>query len=193
MLRKLGNLRAFFSTVHLYLLTRHSHQQARMNYQTSVRISKCIVAFSVGFFCFIVGLNNILDYNTNLQLVKHVLSMDAMKSWFDGTAIQGRAIVNDTFHHLAYWIIIILELLAGIICLAGSITMVTNINTDKFITGKSLYLLGATLAILIWYFGFAVIGAEWFAMWASEWNSQATAYRFSFFILLSMCFIHSND
>ncbi len=164
-----------------------------MKYQTSVRLSKSIVAFCVGIFCFIVGLNNILDFNTNHQFVKNVLSMVTMQSWFDGEVIRERAIVDDTYHLFAYWMIIIFELLAGVICLAGSVTMATNITTDRFITGKSLYLLGSTLAILIWYFGFAVVGAEWFAMWANKWNGQTKAYLFSTFILLSMCFIKTSD
>ena len=164
-----------------------------MNYQHSARLAKSVIAFCVGLFCFIVGLNNILDFNTNLQFVKHVLSMDAMQNWFDGSAIRGRAIVDETVHIFAYWMIILFELLAGIVCLAGAIKMALNLTSDKFDNGKGLYLLGATLALLIWYLGFAVIGAEWFAMWASKWNGQNSAYLFSIFILMSMCFVHSKD
>ncbi len=143
-----------------------------MNYQLSVRLSKSIVSACVALFCIIVGLNNIVDFGTNFNFVQHVLSMDAMEEWFKGDGLRSRAIVSNTFHILSYWLIIICQIIAGAICLYAAIKMLKNINSEKYNQSKAIYLLGATLAILIWYLGFGVIGSEWFVMWASKWNGQ---------------------
>jgi predicted small integral membrane protein len=42
-----------------------------------------------------------------------------------------------------------------------------------------------TLAFLICFFGFMVVGGEWFAMWESQtWNGQEAAFRFYIAVLI---------
>ena len=164
-----------------------------MTYQTSTRLSKSLLAFCVGIFCFIVGLNNIVDFDTNFQFVQHVLSMDTMHDWFKGDALRGRAIVDQTFHLFGYCLIILCQILSGLICLFGAIKMITNLHSEDFNSGRSLYITGATIAILVWYLGFGIIGAEWFVMWANVWNGQQSAYNFSIFILISMCYVQLKE
>jgi hypothetical protein len=42
----------------------------------------------------------------------------------------------------------------------------------------------AGLGFLVWFFGFMVIGGEWFQMWQSPlWNGQQAAFRFYLTIL----------
>jgi len=45
--------------------------------------------------------------------------------------------------------------------------------------------LGSLIAIIIWYLGFAIIGGEYFSMWANKYNGQDKAYMFVSIILLS--------
>ena len=156
---------------------------------TTHEISKGIIGLCVGIFCALVGYNNIVDFNSNYQFVQHVLAMDSLEPWFDGKALMGRAITDETFHFIGYCGVIIGEISAGLFCIYGSIKMLRNIRRPEFETGQAFYIIGCTIAALVWYFGFAIVGAEWFQMWASQWNGQMKAYAFITFILLTMVYI----
>ncbi|WP_392562024.1 DUF2165 domain-containing protein [Orbus sturtevantii] len=157
-------------------------------------LSKATIAFFVGFFCLLVGYDNIIDFNTNYQFVNSVLSMDKMEPFFsDNPTLEARAIVNPTFHLFAYWVIIIGELFTGLICMSASLYMFASINKPRFVTGQVIYLVGATFAVLLWYFGFAVIGGEYFSMWANKMNGQMKAYTFSMFILITAIYVYMPE
>ena len=143
----------------------------------------------VSWFCLLVGFNNIVDYETNKQFVEHVLAMDTMKPYFKGDELKERAITDPAFVTTSYWLIILGELSAGLFGLYGGLVMLAQHENKKFEHGQSLYVVGGTLALTIWYLGFAVIGAEWFQMWANEWDGQMKAYTFALFILVSMVYV----
>ena len=150
-------------------------------------ISKAMVAMYVGLFCVLVGYNNIVDYNTNLQFVEHVMAMDQMQSFFNGG--RERAITSPALHIFFYNLIITVELLAGVLCVIGAAIMFCKRESVGFSQGQAFYVLGVTIALGLWYFCFAVVGAEWFSMWASHWNGQIKAYTFAIFILLTLIYV----
>lgn len=158
--------------------------------QRMERLLKSVLALSIGLFGLIVGYTNIVDYESNWTFVRHVLAMDAFEPWFDGAAIRGRAITDEGVQRALYTLIILGELATGALFLIGGILIgrsalwITNPSI-----GKAFAVGGATVGILVWYLGFAVIGAEWFAMWASTWDGQMTAYAFATFILLAILYI----
>lgn len=154
------------------------------------QLSKAAVAFSVGFFCLLVGYDNIIDFNTNYEFVNAVLSMDQMEPFFSGNkVILARAITNPEIHLIAYWLIIIGELTTGAVCMIGALLMFTSINKPRFVKGQVTYMVGATFAILLWYLGFAVVGGEYFSMWANKMNGQNKAYTFATFILITAIYV----
>jgi len=52
----------------------------------------------------------------------------------------------------------------------------------------------AGLGFLVWFFGFMVIGGEWFQMWqSSQWNGQQPAFRFYLTILAVLIFVMQKD
>lgn len=137
-----------------------------------------------------MGFDNIIDFNTNYQFVASVLSMDSMEPFFSGNAaIDARAIDNPTIYLFGYWFIIIGELITGLVCLTGSIYMFVSIKKARFVNGQVIYLVGATFAVLLWYFGFGVIGGEYFSMWANKMNGQMKAYTFAMFILITAIYV----
>ena len=159
-----------------------------------IRLSKSLLACSVGLMCLLVSIDNILDFNSNFQFVQHVLSMDTMKSFFHGGVLLDRAITDPQYHLFGYWMIIISEGAAGIISLlGGSMMLIGLMKSERFNQGKVLYILGATVALMVWYLGFAVIGGEYFSMWANQWNGQPKAYTFALFVLMSLIYIQSNE
>lgn len=157
---------------------------------------KSLLVLSLGLFGLLVGLGNVLDYNSNWQFVQHVLAMDAMEAWFDGAALKGRAITDPALQTAAYLAIIASEILFGLLCAFGGVLMLLGTlrrRRPDYVRGKTWFTLGAGLGLLLWFTGFAVIGAEYFAMWASQWNGQTKAYTFAGFILLSLIYVSQPE
>ncbi|WP_293937289.1 DUF2165 domain-containing protein [Iodobacter sp.] len=163
---------------------------------TTQKLCKGVLALSIGLFGILVASGNVLDYQSNWQFVQHVLAMDKMESWFEESVLQQRAIHNPTLQTVFYIGIIIGEALFGLLCTIGGLLILSSTfkgNTQHLTLGKISFTLGALMAILIWYTGFAVIGGEYFAMWANKWNGQMKAYAFISFILLSLMYISQAE
>jgi predicted small integral membrane protein len=74
--------------------------------------------------------------------------------------------------------------------------MLRNLRADgaRFNRSKRCVVIGATLAFLLWFFGFMVIGGEWFQMWQSaSWNGQEAAFRFYMTVLAVLIFVNQKD
>lgn len=155
-------------------------------------LTKATLTLSIGVFGLLVAFTNITAYSINFQFVQHVLSMDALATWAQVDALTNRAITNPVLHEVGYGVIIAAEFVVGLLCTVGGLLLLLSVsspNPHRIAMGKALSLAGCGVGILVWYLGFAVIGAEYFAMWASDWNGQTTAYAFSGVLLLSMIYI----
>jgi predicted small integral membrane protein len=142
------------------------------------RLAKIAMCLALGLFCLLVAFDNITDYTTNYVFVQHVLSMDTTQP---DDSLRYRAITNPLLWQLAYAMIIAAEGLAGALFIIGAAALwrVRKAPADTFNHAKSYAIAGATLAFLVWFFGFMVVGGEWFAMWKSPtWNGQEAAFRF---------------
>lgn len=131
--------------------------------------------FTAGLFGLFVFLGNIMDYDSNFQFVKHVLSMDTT---FEGNSLMWRAITTPWIWTAGYIGIIVAEGIFAALALIGSIKMFAARNADSvtFNRTKSLGFIAYALGFAIWFIGFIVIGSEWFAMWQSSiWNGKDTA------------------
>lgn len=154
--------------------------------------TKAIVTLSIGLFGLMVAWTNVTAYSVNFAFVQHVLSMDALAPWAKVDALASRAINDPIAHQIAYGAIIIGELTVGVLCTVAGLLLLFSIfghNRRYLVVGKIFALAGCGVGLLVWYLGFAVIGAEYFAMWASDWNGQTTAYLFSIFLLVAMIYI----
>jgi len=155
-------------------------------------LTKAGLIFSIGLFGLLVAWTNVTAYTINFQFVQHVLSMDALADWAQVDALTDRAITHPAIHEWAYAGIILAELVVGLLCSVGAVVLLiaTFSGHDRHVAiGKAFALAGCGIGIAVWYLGFAVIGAEYFSMWASDWNGQATAYSFSAILLLSMIYV----
>lgn len=155
-------------------------------------LTKSVLVLSIGLFGLLVAWTNITAYAVNFQFVQQVLTMESLAPWAQVDALTQRAIMNPVLHQTGYAIIIAAELLMGILCSVGGLLLLLTAfrsNRQRLAVGKAFGLAGCGTGILVWYLGFAVIGAEYFGMWANEWNGQATAYAFSGFLLLSMIYL----
>ena len=64
----------------------------------------------------------------------------------------------------------------------------------RFNRAKAWMAAGATVGFGVWFFGFMVVGGEYFAMWQSTtWNGQQAAFRFYMAILGVLIFVNQPD
>lgn len=155
-------------------------------------LTKAILILSIGLFGLLVAWTNITAYSINFQFVQQVLGMQSLASWAQVDALTSRAIDDPSLQSVGYAIIIFAEFVVGIFCSVGGLLLLLCVfgsNPRRLAIGKAFGLAGCGVGLMVWYLGFAVIGAEYFAMWANKWNGQATAYAFSSILLLSMIYL----
>lgn len=158
-----------------------------------IRLLKAALTLSLGVFALLVGLDNIADYETNFVFVQHVLSMDTT---FPRNNLMWRSIGSDWVHHAAYAIIILSELAVGLACATGAwrIFVARAWPAKEFKAAKELAIAGLAGGFLLYFFGFLVIGGEWFQMWQSKtWNGQEAAFRFAAMFGVVMIFVALED
>ena len=154
-----------------------------------VRLAKVSLVALIGLFALLVGYNNIADYGSNYEFVRHVLLMDTT---FPGNALRDRAIESESLHRIAYALIIAVELICGVTCLAGAVKLAARINAPAadFDRARGWAVTGLTIGFVVWFFGFMTVGAEWFLMWQSQqWNGQPAAFRVIVCIGLVLIFV----
>lgn len=159
----------------------------------TLRLAKILLPLMLAAFAFIVTLNNLVDYGTNFLFVQHVLSMDTT---FPGNPLMGRAVTNHLIWHASYGLIIAAEGAACALWLFGATALWRARHQDAahFNAAKSLVTAGCVLGFVVWFFGFMVVGGEWFVMWQSKtWNGQESAFKFYMAILGVLIFINQPD
>ena len=159
----------------------------------SLRLAKVAVAASLALFAALVAIDNVIDYDANFEFVKHVLSMDTT---FPGNTLRWRAITDPMLWHAAYWMIILGEALTGAAYTIGSVALIGALRASgaTFNHSKRFVYLATAIGFLVWFFGFMVVGGEWFCMWQSPtWNGQPAAFRFYVAVLGAGIFIALDD
>lgn len=151
------------------------------------------MVLALAAFAFLVTFNNVTDYEANFAFVQHVLSMDTT---FPSSPAKYRAITAPELWHAAYWLIIAGEGLTSLLFLIGALAMF-NARTkcaEAFDAAKMWAIAAATIGFLVWFFGFMVIGGEWFLMWQSPtWNGQDAAFRIYMAILGVLIFVNQPE
>jgi len=143
----------------------------------TLRTAKTLMVFAVAGFYFLVVLNNTTDYESNYQLVRHVLMMD---STFPGNRGMWRALNSPAWHTFFYASIIAWETITMILCWWGGLNLVRALRGSAiaFNQAKRVAIAALTCALLMWLVAFLSVGGEWFLMWQSKtWNGQDAAFR----------------
>ncbi|MFD0987702.1 DUF2165 family protein [Methyloligella solikamskensis] len=157
------------------------------------RLAKIVMVLCLAAFCGLVAYDNIADYEANYGFVGHVLSME---DTFKDNPLRDRAIKDEGVWRAAYAGIIATEAITGLLFLFGAIQLMLALRkpAPEFQRAKTFVVAGATLGFLLWFFGFMVVGGEFFAMWQSkEWNGQEAAFRFYATMLLVLIFVMMRD
>ena len=143
----------------------------------TLRTIKFLLVFGVAFFYTLVVFNNITDYDSNYQFVRHTLMMD---STFPGNHGMWRAINRPLIHTVFFLSIIAWETITMVLCWWGGIRMVRALSKSValFQEAKGISIAALALGLLMWLVAFLTVGGEWFLMWQSRsWNGQDAAFR----------------
>ena len=157
------------------------------------RIAKVVMVGSLALFAFIVTFDNLADYDANFEFVRHVLSMDTT---FPGNTLLYRRLTSPALWNAAYWLIILGEGLTALALTIAAIALLRELRSEgtRFNRSKRFVYIGAAFGFLVWFFGFMVVGGEWFQMWQSHsWNGQEAAFRFYLTILGVLIFLNQKD
>jgi predicted small integral membrane protein len=141
------------------------------------RVAKMLLLAGIALFYTLVVFNNLTDFDSNFQFVRHVLMMDTT---FPGNHGMWRAMTAPAWHLafylgiIAWEIVTMLLLWWGVVCLFRTLRQ----PAAAFNAAKRAPLAALTLSLSMWLVAFLAVGGEWFLMWQSaSWNGQQAAAR----------------
>jgi predicted small integral membrane protein len=158
-----------------------------------VRLSKVLLAGGLAALAFIIAYDNLVDCNSNYEFVKHVLSMDTT---FPDNQLKDRAITNPAVWKAGYAMLIASEGITALLFAIGAVAMLRTAwaPVADFNRAKLWIVVAATIGYGVWFFGFMVVGGEFFAMCQSKtWNGQEAAFRFYMTMLAVLIFVNQPD
>jgi predicted small integral membrane protein len=143
----------------------------------TLRATKVALIFGVALFYTLVVFNNLTDYDSNYQFVRHTLMMDTT---FAGNHAMWRALNQPAAHTAFYICIIAWQALTMALCWWGFARMARALRgtAAEFHRAKSVAIAALTVSLMMWLVAFLDVGGEWFLMWQSkDWNGQEAAFR----------------
>lgn len=141
------------------------------------RTAKVLLIAAVALFYTLVVFNNLTDFDSNYQFVRHVLSMDTT---FPGNHGMWRSMHSEREFMGLYLAITGWEIVNMGLLWWGAVRLIRAIRqpADMFNARKGAAVIALALSLLMWLAAFLSIGAEWFLMWQSRtWNGQDAASR----------------
>jgi len=157
------------------------------------RSAKLLLVAGIALFYTLVVFNNLTDFDSNYQFVRHVLSMD---STFPGNHGLWRALPSPAIHLAFYWSIIAWEIATTILLWWGVVRLDRGLRLGaaSFNAAKRVPVMALTLSLLMWLIAFLSVGSEWFLMWQSHtWNGQEAAFRMFAVVALVLLIVLQPD
>ncbi len=143
----------------------------------TIRIAKMLLLAGIALFYTLVVFNNLTDFDSNYQFVRHVMTMD---STFPGNHGMWRALQSPVWHLSFYVGIIAWEIATTILLWWGVVRLARamRMTAVEFNMAKKVPAMALVLSLLMWLVAFIGVGGEWFLMWQSRmWNGQEEAFR----------------
>lgn len=160
----------------------------------AIRILKIVLVTLVGLQGWFYVAGNIANWESAFGAVAYVLGME-------GHEIYGNhifpPITSPVLVTLAFLVIITGEFLVGALSLKGAwdLWRVRNGSADEFNSAKGFALLGAGMALAVWFGGFIVLGGALFQMWQTQIGSASFDDAFVFAVTsgLVLLFVNNHD
>lgn len=143
----------------------------------ATRVAKLVLLAGIALYYTLVVVNNLTDFGSNYQFVRHVLSMDTT---IPGNHGLWRALPQPALQLAFYLSIIAWEAATAILLWWGFARLwhARKLPAAAFNAAKTIPVLALALSLTMWLVAFLTIGGEWFLMWQSRvWNGQDAAFR----------------
>jgi predicted small integral membrane protein len=132
-----------------------------------LRYIKIALAAFAALFCVFYALQNIVNLGPAEWFVGAMSGMEGHEAYPNTFAF---AVSSPLLVKLMLWIIILLELAAGVLAGKGAWDMFSarNAGSEQFNAAKSYALAGTGLAVVVWFGIFGAFGGAFFQMWQVE-------------------------
>lgn len=153
-----------------------------------LRLIKILLAAFVAIFCLFYAIQNIVNLQAAHGFVAYVASMadhDAYPAHF------GPAITAPALTWIMLWIIIALEMAAGLLAAKGAYDLFNarNAAASDFNAAKSYAMAGCGVAIIVWFGLFSAFAGAYFQMWQTEAGLNALRDASMFSVQNGMIFL----
>lgn len=141
------------------------------------RAAKLLLLAGIALYYTLVVFNNLTDFDTNYQYVRHVLMMDTT---IPGNHGMWRALPSPAVELAFYVSIIAWEIANTILLWWGAVRLLRALRlpSGAFNAAKGVPVAALTLSMLMWLVAFLSVGGEWFLMWQSHtWNGKVEAFQ----------------
>lgn len=144
-----------------------------------IRYFKTLLVAFVAFHGLHWGLVNFYLWQTNFTEISPVLALEGTWGW-PGNDL--RAVTNPLLASVIIAVLYLSELSVGIFCALG----VKNLWSARagpnagFHNAKKYAVAGCTMALVIWFGFFIIVGGDWFLMWQSEVGGFSLALAFKY-------------
>ena len=149
-----------------------------------IRYIKIAMLASVSIFCLAYALQNAVNLESAKWFVAYTTSMEGHEKY---PSHFGPAITSPALHVTMLWIIIALELSAGLLAAKGAFDLfgARNSSSEDFQSAKIYGIAACGVGILIWFGLFSAIGGAYFQMWQTDAGAGALANASLFSVQLA--------
>ena len=146
----------------------------------TARVITSLFILMVAAYYLVVGFDNITNPTnpnaSNWPFVQGVLSGDGVPA---DSGFEWRFIDATWFQAASYIAIMTLETITGVLLLiAGILGLRASASSDRWNHAQKLTFAGGFLGLGIFFFGFMVVGGNWFIMYLnSKWNGLNPAFQ----------------
>ncbi|MFC0445205.1 DUF2165 family protein [Pseudidiomarina halophila] len=160
----------------------------------TLRWIKVLLVLSMGVMCLFYALQNLANLEAAYYFVASVFTM-ADHEYYPNTFAF--AVNNEILIQVSTWVIILLEMLAGLLFLFATWQLIQQRNApaEIFQKAKSMTFIAAGVATLVWFGLFHAIGGAFFQMWQTPLGDSAFKGSFTYFasILLITFFVNLRE
>jgi predicted small integral membrane protein len=152
------------------------------------RYIKIALVASVSVFCLSYALQNVVNLEAAHWFVSYTTSMEDHEKY---ASHFGPAVTAPAIHWAMLWIIIALEIAAGLLAAKGAIDlfMARKASAEVFNGAKTYAIAGCGVGILVWFGLFSALGGAYFQMWQTEAGGGALANATWFSIQLALVWL----
>ena len=153
-----------------------------------IRYIKILMSASVALFCLMYALQNVWNLDAAGWFVSYTTGMEGHEAYPNHF---GPAITAPALHSIMLWIIIALEITAGLLAAKGAFDLfkARNGSADEFNGAKTYAIAGCGVGILVWFGLFSAIAGAYFQIWQTEAGGGALANASMFSVQLGVIWL----